>query len=100
MQISRGRLGATAVVDEDNKVTGIITDGDVRRMLEKTSDLSSIKAFDISIATPKMVEPELLAVEAFELLKKFDISQLIVADSKGMYLGIIHLHDLIREGII
>jgi arabinose-5-phosphate isomerase len=99
-EISRGRLGATAVVDEKEKITGIITDGDVRRMLEKTSDVSKIKAADITTVNAKIIQPGLLAMEALETLKKFDISQLLIADSNGIYLGILHLHDLIREGII
>lgn len=99
-EISRGRLGATAVVDEAGKITGIITDGDVRRMLEKTSDVSKIKAEDITTSNPKTIQPDLLAIEAFETLKKFDINQLLIADVNGIYLGILHLHDLIREGII
>lgn len=100
LEITKGRLGATAVVDESRKVLGIITDGDVRRMLEKTSDVSKIKATDITTFNPKIIQPELLAVEAFETLKKFDINQLIIANTNGIYLGILHLHDLIREGII
>jgi arabinose-5-phosphate isomerase len=100
LEITKGRLGATAVVDENNKVAGIITDGDVRRMLEKTNDVSNIKASDITTLNAKTIQPELLAVEAFETLKKFDINQLIIADTNGIYLGILHLHDLIREGII
>jgi len=91
VEISKGRLGATAVVDKTRKVTGIITDGDVRRMLEKTSDVSKIKAADITTFNPKTIQPELLAVEAFETLKKFDINQLIIADPDGIYLGILHL---------
>lgn len=100
IQISKGRLGATAVVDKENKLKGIVTDGDVRRMLEHTSDLSIVKATDIYNANAKTIQPQILAVEALEMLKRFDISQLIVTDDKGIYLGILHLHDLIREGII
>ncbi len=99
IEISKGRLGATAVVDNNGKVTGIVTDGDVRRMLERTSDVNNIKATDITTHNPKTIQPELLAAQAFEMLKQFDINQLIIADSNGIYLGIIHLHDLIREGI-
>ncbi|HEY6978823.1 MAG TPA: KpsF/GutQ family sugar-phosphate isomerase [Chitinophagaceae bacterium] len=99
LEITKGRLGATAVVNKTNKVIGIITDGDVRRMLERTSDVSIIKARDITTHSPKTISPELLAVEAFEMLKQFDINQLIIVDSNSIYLGIIHLHDLIREGI-
>ena len=99
-EISRGRLGATAVIDENNKIIGIITDGDVRRMLEKISDVSKIKAEDIITLNPKTIQPHLLAIEAFETLKKFDINQLLIAGDNNVYLGILHLHDLIREGII
>jgi arabinose-5-phosphate isomerase len=100
LEISKGRLGATAVVDETEKLIGIITDGDVRRMLERTTDVRNIEAKDITTCNPKTVQPGLLAVEAFELLKKFDINQLIITDKNGIYLGVLHLHDLIREGII
>lgn len=99
IEISKGRLGATAVVDEENKVMGIITDGDVRRMLETIDDLRSVTAAAIVTPNPRTIESGKLAVEALEILKKHDISQLIVED-EGEYKGIIHLHDLIREGII
>lgn len=100
LEISKGRMGATAVVNEKNILTGIVTDGDVRRMLEKTDDLKNIRASDILTSNPKTIQPELLAVEALEILKQFDISQLLVTNNDGIYLGILHLHDLIREGII
>jgi arabinose-5-phosphate isomerase len=69
-------------------------------MLEKTSDVSKKKAADITTLNAKIIQPGLLAMEAFETLKKFDINQLLIGDSNGIYLGILHLHDLIREGII
>jgi arabinose-5-phosphate isomerase len=100
MEISKGRLGATAVVNKENKLKGIVTDGDVRRMLEDTNDLTTVKAGDIYNSNPKTIQPQILAVEALEVLKQFDISQLIITDAQGIYLGILHLHDLIREGII
>jgi len=99
LEISKGRVGATAVVDENNIVKGIITDGDVRRLLEKTEQLSDITAKDILSSTPKCILPETLAIEALELIKQYDLSQLIVIDNKRYFLGFIHLHDLIREGI-
>eukprot|EP01041_Mallomonas_annulata_P039559 gene39559-63270_t len=77
-------MGVTAVVDENQQLIGIITDGDLRRMLEKTSDISTICASDILSTHPITVQPEALAVEALELLKKHDISQLIVAEN-GIY---------------
>lgn len=100
IEISKGRLGATAVVDDNNLIKGVITDGDVRRMLETSSDVTRFMALDILNKNPKTATPGLLAVEALELLKKYDISQLIITDANGSYLGILHLHDLVREGII
>ena len=99
VEITEKRLGVTAVVDTNNKVQGIITDGDLRRMLEKSSNIANITAKDILSIHPKTIEPDVLAVQALELMRKHDISQLIV-ESKGNYLGVLHLHDLIREGII
>ncbi len=100
LEISKGRLGATAVVDEYNKLIGIITDGDIRRLLERTSDLPNITAADIVALHAKTIQPGALAIAAFELIKQFDISQLIVTDGDEHYLGMLHLHDLIREGIM
>ncbi|MGI8952050.1 MAG: KpsF/GutQ family sugar-phosphate isomerase [Chitinophagaceae bacterium] len=100
IEISQGRLGATAVLNKHNKIIGIITDGDVRRMLEKTDNLSNIIAADILTANPKTIQPDAMAIEALETLRVFDISQLIVTDAANKYLGIIHLHDLLKEGII
>lgn len=99
VEITEKRLGVTAVVDEHEHILGIITDGDLRRMLEKTNDLGSIKASDIFSANPKTVEPTMLAVEALDVLRDHDISQLIVAEN-SKYLGVLHIHDLIKEGII
>ncbi len=98
MEISSKRLGATAVVDNGNLV-GVITDGDLRRMLEKTDSISSLCAADIMNKTPKQIEAEELAVNAMQLLEQFNITQLIVT-SKGKYHGFVHLHDLLKEGII
>lgn len=99
VEITQNRLGVTAVVENNNNLCGIITDGDLRRMLNKTDVLTNITAADIFTPKPKTIAPQALAVEALEVLKKYDISQLVVAEN-NQYLGIIHLHDLIREGII
>lgn len=99
VEITEKRLGVTAVVDENNQVTGIITDGDLRRMLEKSSNIENIQAKDIFSPHPKTIQPDVLAVQALELMRKNDISQLIVEQDEN-YMGILHLHDLIREGII
>lgn len=99
VEITQNRLGVTAVVDENNSLIGIITDGDLRRMLEKTSDISAICASNILSPDPVTISPQAMAVEALDLIRKKDISQLVVAEN-GKYMGIIHLHDLIREGIV
>jgi len=100
LAITKGRQGAVAVVDENDKVLGIVTDGDIRRLLERVDDLSNITAADAMGAGAKTIQPGELAITAFEVLKTLDINQLIVTDGEESYLGIIHLHDLIREGIM
>lgn len=101
VEISKKRLGATAVVDTNNQLLGVITDGDLRRMLEKsiTLQLEDIKAADIMTKSPKTVDANALAVEALDLLRQYDITQLVVT-AGSTYLGFIHLHDLVREGLI
>jgi arabinose-5-phosphate isomerase len=99
MEMTSKRLGATAVTDKAGNLLGIITDGDLRRMLEKRSAPDSITASAIMSASPKTIDEESLAVEALDLMRKHDITQLVVT-SGDKYLGFIHLHDLIREGII
>jgi len=99
VEISRKRLGITAVTDTQQQLTGIITDGDLRRMLEKSVSLENVTAEEIMTVHPKTINPEALAVEALDLLRQYDITQLVVT-SGTRYLGIIHLHDLVREGLI
>lgn len=96
-EITGKRLGATAVT-VGNKVEGIITDGDIRRMLEKHSDLSAIKAADIMSSSPFTAQADLLAVALAEQIRERKISQVIVLDS-GNYAGMVHIHDLNKEGI-
>ena len=99
VEITKKRLGATAVLNKNKQVAGIITDGDLRRMLEKNVSLQNITAKDIMSADPKKISQNDLAVDALDLMRKNNISQLLVVDDKK-YAGIIHLHDLVREGII
>src|SRR6188508_1432986 len=99
VEISSKRLGATAVVDKNDFLLGIITDGDLRRMLEKNISLDGVTAADIMTVTPKSIGAEELAVDALDLMRKRSITQLVVVEN-GKYLGFIHLHDLIREGLI
>lgn len=98
VEISSKRLGAAAVVSK-GKILGIITDGDLRRMLLTKKSLEGILAKNIMNLKPKSTDKETMAVDALNLMKEHNISQLIIAE-KGKYLGMIHLHDLIREGII
>lgn len=101
LSISGSRLGVTSVVDEQNRVLGVITDGDLRRMLEKESELTTVKAENIMTRQPKQVAPEAMAIQALDLLRKHDITQLVVVDPATQeYLGILHLHDLIKEGLL
>jgi arabinose-5-phosphate isomerase len=99
MEITSKRLGATAVTDEKGGLLGIVTDGDLRRMLEKNINTEGMTAKDIMTTRPKTVDAEALAIEALDLMRNYDITQLVVTGAAG-YLGFIHLHDLIREGII
>ena len=99
VSISGSRLGMTVVINDLNEVLGVITDGDLRRMLEKSMDLLHITAQDIMTKNPKNIAADALAVEALNLLRTFDITQLVVTNGTT-YLGVIHLHDLIREGLI
>jgi len=99
VEISKKRLGATAVVDEQDNLLGIITDGDLRRMLEKDGNVEKFTAKDIMTKDPKTIGADELAVDALDMMRKNEITQLVVVDNKK-YSGIIHLHDLIREGLI
>ena len=99
VSISGSRLGMTVVLNAHKDILGVITDGDLRRMLEKNSSLEGILAKDIMTPRPKTIPPDALAVEALDVLRKFDITQLVVAN-QNQYLGVLHLHDLIREGLL
>src|SRR5206468_4785740 len=88
-EITKGRLGATVVLDASDKIKGIITDGDIRRLLEKTDDIKSLTAADIVIANPKTILNDAFAVDALEKMNTFNINQLVVTNSEQHYLGII-----------
>lgn len=98
IEISGKFLGATAVL-ERNKLIGVITDGDLRRMLENNTNPVDVIAKDICTPAPKSIEEQELAVQALELMRNHDITQLIVT-RQGEYAGMVHLHDLVREGLI
>lgn len=99
MEITHKRLGLTAVLNESESLTGVITDGDLRRMLEKGSDFELTLAKDIMSIDPKTIKADALAVDALAKMKKNNITQLLVIEN-GTYIGVLHLHDLIKEGLI
>jgi arabinose-5-phosphate isomerase len=99
LEMTSKRLGATAVVNPDGSVFGVITDGDLRRMLQKWDFIKDVQAKDICTINPKSIEPNELAVTALDQLRKNDITHLVVS-SGNQYIGILHLHDLIKEGLI
>ena len=98
VEISEKRLGVTAVV-ENEKVIGIVTDGDIRRMLNDRDTFSDLTAKDIMTKNPKRVKSSDMVVDALNILEDFSITQLIVVDNDE-YLGVIHLHDILKEGIV
>ncbi len=98
VEISEKRLGVSAVT-EQNKIQGIITDGDLRRMLAHTDDFSNLCAADIMTKHPKSIDINAMAVDAMQLMEQHEISQLLVTQD-GLYAGVIHLHDLMKEGIL
>ena len=100
LEITSKRLGATVVLGIDNRIAGIITDGDLRRMLERSLNIEFVRASDIMTVNPRSVTPGTLAVEAFRMMRAHSITQLVVVDETGLYKGFVHLHDLIREGLI
>ncbi|WP_339628203.1 KpsF/GutQ family sugar-phosphate isomerase [uncultured Maribacter sp.] len=98
VEISKKMLGVTAVLDGE-KVVGIVTDGDIRRMLNKHDNIKDLTAEDIMTSNPKTIPADTLAIKALEHMQKKGISQLLAMDN-GTYVGVIHLHNLINEGIL
>jgi arabinose-5-phosphate isomerase len=99
VEMTSKRLGATVVLNENHSVAGIITDGDLRRMLSKTLDFNGLTADKIMTPNPKTIEPNVLAIHALALMREQSITQLVVV-SDDKYQGMIHLHDLLKEGLI
>jgi arabinose-5-phosphate isomerase len=99
VEISEKRLGVTAVLDAQEAIVGIITDGDIRRMLSKTTKIDGFTAKDIMGKSPKTIFDDAMAVEALERLENNNITQILVTDIANKYIGVVHLHDLIKEGI-
>lgn len=99
VEISEKRLGVTAVLDANKKISGIITDGDIRRMLQKTTEITTITAKDIMGKNPKTILNTALAINALNIMESGNITQMLVIDQNKNYMGVVHLHDLIKEGI-
>ena len=94
------RMGMVVTVDQNQKVVGILTDGDLRRLLEKNVDLASITLKEAITSAPRTIPPELLAEEAIEMMEKHRINHLVVSDSNGILLGALNLHDLFAAKVI
>lgn len=99
LEMTSKRLGTTAVIDHDGRLKGIITDGDLRRKLREGKDIFALKALDLMNRTPKVIAKDEFAVNALNRMQELSITQLVVEDN-GKVLGFVHLHDLLREGLV
>lgn len=100
LAMSKGRLGAVAIVDDEGCLLGIITDGDLRRMMEKYDDIDGLTAGDIMSRSPKTISEDELAYNAYRMMEKNSITQLVVIDRENHYKGMVHIHDILREGVV
>ncbi len=100
LEITRKRLGMTAVLDKEGRVAGIFTDGDLRRTVERVADLKSARVADVMSSAPQTIQPRALAVEAVELMERRKINQLLVVDSEGALVGALNMHDLFRAKVV
>lgn len=100
LEMSGGRLGAVAVTDDCGQLLGIITDGDLRRMLEKYQDVDPLRAKDIMSVSPKTISEDELAYNAFQKMEQNSITQLVVINESNVYKGMVHIHDILREGVV
>lgn len=99
MEITTKRLGCTCVMNPDGTLAGLITDGDLRRLLQKTSDISSVRAGDVMTKKPKTVRQGTLAVVALQEMESYNITQIVVMDQKNLPVGVVHLHDVVKAGL-
>jgi len=100
LEMSRGRLGMTAVLDAAGRVRGIVTDGDLRRALERITDVAAARVADVMSQGPRTIRPEALAVEAVEIMESHKVNQLLVVDARGELVGALNMHDLLRAKVI
>ncbi len=99
-EITKKRLGVTLITDKKNQLKGIITDGDLRRMIEHKKDISKIRARELSKSLPKCIKKDDLATKAVQLMEEYSITSLVVSENGKKIEGIIHLHDLLKAGIV
>jgi arabinose-5-phosphate isomerase len=100
LEMSRGRMGMTAVLDADGKVRGIFTDGDLRRALDKVLDFDKTLVTEVMTVGPRSIRPEALAVEAVQLMERHKVNQLLVVDERGELVGALNMHDLFRAKVL
>ena len=100
LEMTSKKLGMTTVVDEQGQLVGVITDGDLRRFLEKGINVSTVNAADVATRSPKTIEHDALAARAVQIMEQFSITSLVVLDDRRTLLGVIHLHDLLKSGIV
>ena len=100
LEMSRGRMGMTAVLDADDQVRGIFTDGDLRRALEKVRNFDQTAVTEVMTAGPRSIRPEALAVEAVQMMERHKVNQLLVVDERGRLVGALNMHDLFRAKVI
>jgi arabinose-5-phosphate isomerase len=100
LEMSRGRLGMTAVLDATGKVRGIFTDGDLRRALEQITDIAAARIADVMSVRPRSIRPEALAAEAVQIMETHKVNQLLVVDARGGLVGALNMHDLFRAKVI
>ena len=100
LEMTSKKLGMTTVIDDDGGLAGVITDGDLRRCLEKGINVSTVKAVDVATRSPKTIEQDALAARAVQIMEQFAITSLVVLDERRTLVGVIHLHDLLKSGIV
>jgi arabinose-5-phosphate isomerase len=99
IEMTSKRLGATCIVDDKGKLVGIITDGDLRRLLQKTTDVFALKAGDVMTKNPKVIKKDMLAIVALQEMEHYNITQLVVINDRDIPIGMIHIHDLVKAGL-
>jgi arabinose-5-phosphate isomerase len=100
LEMSRGRMGMTAVLDSGRRVRGIFTDGDLRRALDKVSDFNATRVAEVMTREPRLIRPDALAVEAVQIMERHKVNQLLVVDERGQLVGALNMHDLFRAKVI